>query len=51
MNYRFKTFTSFVGEIRFERGYYHYAECGQGRFPIDAALRLSQERMTPVAQE
>ena len=51
MNYRPKTFTSLVGEIHFERGYYHCAECGQGSFPIDAALRLSQERMTPAAQE
>lgn len=51
VSYRPKTFTSLVGDVHIERGYYHCAPCGQGCFPIDAALRLSADRMTPGVQE
>jgi len=51
VNYRPKTFTSLVGDVHIERGYYHCAPCGQGCVPIDAELRLSAERMTPGVQE
>jgi hypothetical protein len=40
-----------VGEIRFARGYYHCAHCGQGFCPWDSLLRLSPQRLTPAAQE
>lgn len=42
---------SLVGDLRLERGYYHCAHCGQGSFPWDTTLRLSQQRLTPAAQE
>ena len=51
MTYRPKTFTSLVGDIRFERGYYHCGHCGHGQFPWDASLHLSGQRSTPAAQE
>lgn len=40
-----------LGEIRFARGYYHCASCGQGLCPWDRLLRLSPQRLTPGAQE
>lgn len=42
---------SLVGEIRFERGYYHCPSCGQGVWPWDTLLRLSPQRLTPAAQQ
>ena len=51
VNYRPKTFTSLVGDFHIERGYYHCSHCNCGHFPLDAALRVSQERLTPAAQE
>jgi hypothetical protein len=51
VNYRPKTFTSLLGDIRFERAYYHCGQCGQGSFPWDQTLRLSPQRQTLAAQE
>jgi hypothetical protein len=51
VNYRPKTFTSLLGDIRFERGYYHCDHCHQGHFPWDHILRLSPRRLTLAAQE
>ncbi len=51
VSYRPKSFVSLLGDIRFERGYYHCAPCGQGRCPWDEVLRLSPQRLTPAAQE
>jgi hypothetical protein len=51
VTYRPKTFGSLLGDLRFERGYYHCDHCHQGHFPWDQALRLSGQRLTPAAQE
>ena len=51
MNYRPKTFTSLLGDLRCERGYYHCNHCHQGHFPWDQTLRLTDQRLTPAAQE
>jgi len=51
VNYRPKTFTSLVGDIRLERAYYHCASCGEGCFLWDKLLRMSPQRLTPAAQE
>lgn len=51
VTYRPKTFTSLVGDIRFDRGYYHCSHCNCGHFPWEASLRLSAVRLTPAAQE
>jgi hypothetical protein len=37
--------------LRLQRGYYHCRECGQGTFPWDATLRLTEQRLTPAAQQ
>lgn len=50
VKYRLKTFTSLLGDIRIERGYYHCQQCAHGHFPWDQTLRLSQ-RLTPAARE
>jgi hypothetical protein len=51
VEYRPKTFTSLIGDIRIERAYYHCADCKQGHFHWDEVLRLSPQRLTPGAQE
>lgn len=51
MKYRPKTYTSLLGDIRIERGYYHCKNCKQGHFPWDQTLRLSSLRLTPAAAE
>lgn len=51
VNYRPKTFVSLLGDIRFERGYYHCEHCHQGHFPWDQTLRMSPQRLTLAAQE
>lgn len=51
VEYRSKGFISLLGELRLERGYYHCRACGQGTFPWDATLRLTEHRLTPGAQE
>lgn len=51
VQYRPKTFTSLVGPIELERGYYHCSACGQGTFFWDKLLRLSDQRLTPAAHE
>jgi hypothetical protein len=51
VNYRPKTFGSLLGDIRFERAYYHCEHCHQGHFPWDQTLRLTDQRLTPAAQE
>jgi hypothetical protein len=51
VTYRPKTFVSLLGELRVERGYYHCDQCRQGHFPWDQTLRLSEQRLTPAAQE
>jgi hypothetical protein len=51
VNYRPKTFTSLLGELRCERGYYHCDHCHRGHFPWDQTLRLTDQRLTPAAQE
>jgi hypothetical protein len=51
VTYRPKTFISLLGDIRFERGYYHCKHCGQGHFPWDETLRLSPQRLTLAARE
>lgn len=51
MGYRPKRFLSLIGDIRFERGYYHCVHCGQGHFPWEQTLRLSPQQLTPAAQE
>jgi len=43
VNYRTKTFTRLLGDLRFERAYYHCDQCGQGSFPWDQTLRLSPQ--------
>jgi len=40
-----------LGELRLQRGYYHCRACGQGTFPWDATLRLTEQRLTPAAQQ
>jgi hypothetical protein len=50
VTYRPKIFTSLLGDLHIERGYYHCRACGHGHFPWDQTLRLS-ERMTPAARE
>lgn len=51
MNYRPKTFSSLLGDLRCERGYYHCDHCHRGHFPWDQTLRLTDQRLTPAAQE
>jgi hypothetical protein len=51
VSYRAKQFVSLIGEIRFERGYYHCSHCGKGHFPWDEALRVSPQCLTLAAQE
>jgi len=51
VNYRPKTFTSLLGDLHCARGYYHCAHCHQGHVPWDQALRLTDQRLTPAAQE
>jgi hypothetical protein len=51
VKYRPKTFISLLGEICFERGYYHCKHCHQGHFPWDKTLRLSEHCLTLAAQE
>jgi hypothetical protein len=51
VNYRPKTFQSLLGDLSFERGYYHCDQCHQGHFPWDQTLRLSGQRLTPATQE
>lgn len=40
-----------LGGLRLERGYYHCRACGRGSFPWDAVLRLTDQRLTPAAQQ
>lgn len=51
VGYRGKGITSLVGEIHLVRGYYHCRHCHQGQVPWDTILRLSEQRLTPAAQE
>jgi hypothetical protein len=51
VNYRYKTVTSLLGDIRVPRAYYHCKHCHQGHFPWDKTLRLSAQRLTLAAQE
>src|SRR5262249_21326337 len=51
VGYRPKTIVSLVGDVRFERGYYHCKQCGQGQAPWDDMLSLTNERLTPAAEE
>jgi hypothetical protein len=48
---RAKSFVSLMGDIRFRRAYYHCEQCRQGFFPWDITLRLSEQRLTPGAEE
>jgi hypothetical protein len=48
---RDKSFVSLLGDVCFNRGYYHCAACGRGYFPWDVTLRLSDQRLTPAARE
>ena len=36
--YRPKTFTGLLGDIRFDRTYYHCPHCKNGHFPADHTL-------------
>ncbi len=49
--YRPKSFTSLLGDIRFARAYYHCSHCHKGCFPTDKMLRLFKHRQTPGARE
>jgi hypothetical protein len=40
-----------LGEIRFERAYYHCPQCSRGFFPWDDSLRIASQRLTPAARE
>lgn len=51
VTHRPKSFLSLLGDIRFERGYYHCARCKNGHFPWDEDLKLSAQRLTRGAQE
>jgi len=51
VGYRDKTIISLVGPMELSRPYYHCAHCSSGTWPWDQILRLSQERLTPGAQE
>jgi hypothetical protein len=51
VSYRPKRFVSLMGEIRFERAYYHCSHCGEGMVPWDRTLRVSPHRLTPAAEE
>jgi hypothetical protein len=51
VGYRSKQFVSLVGEIRFERGYYHCPHCHRGQIPWDETLRVSPQCLTLAAQE
>jgi len=51
VNYRPKRFVSLVGDIRFERAYYHCCHCEKGHFPWDETLRVSPQCLTLAAQE
>jgi hypothetical protein len=42
---------SLFGTIRCQRAYYYCGRCGQGRFPWDQAVGLTQRRLTPAAQQ
>jgi hypothetical protein len=49
--YRPKTFTGLLGDIRFDRAYYHCPHCKNGHFPADHTLRIAEQRQTPGARE
>jgi hypothetical protein len=51
VEYRAKGLVSLLGDVRLERGYYHCATCGHGTVPWDTTLRLTDQRLTPAAQE
>ncbi len=39
-----------LGDVRYERAYYHCSHCHSGHFPTDAEFRL-RRRQTPAATE
>jgi hypothetical protein len=51
VGYRDKTIRCLAGEMRLSRPYYHCEHCHHGIWPWDELLRLSEERLTPGAQE
>jgi hypothetical protein len=50
VNYRPKTVTFVLGDIKLSRAYYHCRHCGQGCVPWDPTLRVLGRR-TPGAEE
>lgn len=48
--YRHTTLLCLFGTVDYERGYYHCASCGEGRFPLDHELEV-EHRKTRGAQE
>jgi hypothetical protein len=50
VNYRPKSVTTLVGDIRLSRAYYHCPHCSQGQFPWEHTLRVLGKR-TPGAEE
>ena len=51
VGYRDKDVTSLVGDMRLSRAYYHCKHCHTGIWPWDAILRLTEESLTPGAEE
>ena len=50
VGYRKKTVQTLVGEITFERAYYHCASCGEGIHPLDEALGVSRKEMSKAGR-
>jgi hypothetical protein len=51
-NRRDKTFVSLMGQIVLQRrAYYHCPKCHAGHVPLDAALGVSDSKLTPAAEE
>jgi hypothetical protein len=48
---RSKGLVSLLGAVRFERAYYHCAECGQGCCPWDGELGVTGATLSPGAAE
>lgn len=51
VNYRPRTITSLVQEIRIRRAYYHSASCGHGWVPLDVDLGLEGTSFSPGVRE
>lgn len=51
INHREKSLTTLLGNVSFQRAYYHCAECGKGWIPLDEKYDVVDTKFSPQVRE